>query len=329
MEFGFRAVSEQFSPTELLQQTTDVERVGFDFITISDHFHPWFHTEAQSPFSWVWIASAAQATNKIHIGTGVTSPIFRYNPAVIAQAFATLDSLYPNRIFLTLGTGEGMNEVPVGYVWPTFSERAEKLEEALEIIRSLWRGSFVDFTGKHFKLRGANLYTKPNGRILVFIAARGRNMARFSGRRADGLYTHSAPHESLKRLLAEYERGRKEGDRGDGKSRAMIELLISYSEDHDDALRAIERWRSTAVPKGVSISLHDPRRLEELGSKVTVEEMKKKWLICGSLDEIIERVEEHLNLGFTAIEFHLAKPDDARVIDLLARKVLPYFREKR
>ena len=90
MEFGFRAVSEQFSPTELLQQATDVERVGFDFITISDHFHPWFHTEAQSPFSWVWIASAAQATNKIHIGTGVTSPIFRYNPAVIARALKNL-----------------------------------------------------------------------------------------------------------------------------------------------------------------------------------------------------------------------------------------------
>jgi len=193
MKFGFRAVSEQFPPKELLKQAKDVDRAGFDFITISDHFHPWFHTDAQSPFSWVWIASAAQATNNIHIGTGVTSPIFRYNPGVIAQAFATLDSLYPGRIFLTLGTGEGMNEVPLGYVWPPYSERAEKLEEALEIIRSLWGGNFVDYNGKHFKLRGANLYTKPKGTIPVFVAARGMNMARFSGRIADGIYTHSAP----------------------------------------------------------------------------------------------------------------------------------------
>jgi len=109
----------------------------------------------------------------------------------------------------------------------------------------------------------------------------------------------------------------------------MIELLISFSEDHDDALRAIERWRSTAVPKGDSISLHDPRRLEELGSRITDEEMMKKWAICTSVDAVIEKVEEHLEVGFQAIEFHLARPDDVRVIDLLARKVLPYFREKR
>jgi len=160
VEFGFRAVTEEYPPDQLIEQIIVAENAGFDFITASDHFHPWFHVNAQAPQAWIVLAAAASITKKVELGTGVTSPFSRYHPAIVAQSFATLQCLAGERIFLTVGTGEAMNEIPLGLPWFSYKKRAQQLREAIEIIKRLWNEEFVTFEGEFFTLKNANLYTK-------------------------------------------------------------------------------------------------------------------------------------------------------------------------
>ena len=161
VKIGYAAHLEQYTPRQLLEDAVRAEREGFDSIWAADHFHPWVHKNAQSGFAWVWLASAAERTRNVRLGTAVTCPILRYNPAIVAQAFATLGSMYPGRIALGLGTGEPLNEMPVGFEWPPFAERAERVEEAIKVINRLWTSERVTFNGKYYSLRKATLYTKP------------------------------------------------------------------------------------------------------------------------------------------------------------------------
>jgi coenzyme F420-dependent glucose-6-phosphate dehydrogenase len=195
LKIGYLAPMEQYQPLPMLQYTMAAEKAGFDSIWVSDHFHPWFHNNAAGGFAWVWMAAAAERTNSVEIGTAVTCPILRYNPAIVAQAFATLACMYPNRIFLGLGTGEAMNEVPVGCEWPKFAERVERLEESIRIMKLLWNENFVTFNGKYYKLRKANLYTKPKSPPPIFVASTGARVAEIAGRHADGLLTVPLPKE--------------------------------------------------------------------------------------------------------------------------------------
>ena len=177
-KFGYRAVEEKWQPSRLLDLAVIAESLGFDFICTSDHFHPWFHQGGCGGQAWVWIAAAAAKTKNIRLGTGVTTPSIRYHPAIIAQSFATLAEMFPLRIFLGLGTGEAMNEIPLGLEWPHFKERAERLQEAIDVINLLWKGDFVTYTGKFFSLRNARLYTIPAKKIPIYVAASGPKVAK-------------------------------------------------------------------------------------------------------------------------------------------------------
>ncbi|MFF0456366.1 glucose-6-phosphate dehydrogenase (coenzyme-F420), partial [Nocardia africana] len=188
LELGYKASAEQFGPRELVELGVLVEEHGLDSATVSDHFQPWRHKGGHAPFSLAWLTAVGERTSRIRLGTSVLTPTFRYNPAVIAQAFATLGVLYPERIMLGVGTGEALNEIATGYKgqWPEFKERFARLRESVDLMRALWSGDRVDFEGQFYTTVGASIYDVPPAGIPVYIAAGGPVVARYAGRAGDG-----------------------------------------------------------------------------------------------------------------------------------------------
>ena len=329
IRFGYRAVAEQYSPTELLDFAVRAENQGFEFISISDHFHPWFHKGGHAPFAWVWIASAAERTKRVMIGTGVTTPINRFHPAIVAQCFATLGSMYPGRVYLGLGTGEAMNEVPVGQRWPPFRERERRVEESLDIIRALWDKDFVTYRGNHFSVRDAHIYDKPGKPVPVYVAASGPRMAELAGRRADGLYTTPAKHEKISEvLMPALKKGALSAGRRPEDVRRMILCNVSWDEDYDRALASIARWRAVAVPHSFEKEVWDPRELDRLGEGVPIEDLAWRWTVCTNLEDVLKKIEGYVGLGFDEIEIRSGSPDEPAFIEKFGRETLPYLREK-
>ena len=328
VRFGYRAVAEQYPPQKLLQFTQLAEEAGFEFVSISDHFHPWFHDGGHAAFAWVWLAAAAERTRTIRLGTGVTTPINRYHPAIIAQAFATLGVIYPGRIRLGLGTGEAMNEIPVGQRWPPFEERATRLEESLKIIRALWENDFATFQGKYFSVKDARLYDRPSIPIPIYLAAGGARMAEMAGRLADGLYTAPTQEAAVRDVLfPSLRRGAKEASRDFEKIARLTFCNIVWDADYDKARVAIRRWRATAYPGIFSKNMWDPRKLDELGEKVAPEDLEWRWVICTDLDEAIKGVERWVKLGFNEVEIRSCSPNEEEFIRRFGREALPYLRE--
>ena len=188
LKLGFKASAEQFDPRELVEIAVAAEGHGMESVTVSDHFQPWRHEGGHAPFSLTWMAAVGERTKTITIGTSVMTPTFRYNPAVIAQAFATMGCLYPGRVFLGVGTGEALNEIATGWnkEWPEFKERFARLRESVDLMRALWTGDRVNFEGEYYTTVDANIYDRPDAPIPVYIAAGGPFVARYAGRAGDG-----------------------------------------------------------------------------------------------------------------------------------------------
>ncbi|MDA4129764.1 MAG: TIGR03557 family F420-dependent LLM class oxidoreductase [Thaumarchaeota archaeon] len=332
IEFGYRCPTEEYPGPTLLKRSIKAEALGFDFLCISDHFHPWFHDGGNACHSWILIAAAGASTSKIRIGSGVTASLFRYHPAIIAQAFVTLGEFYPGRIYLGLGTGEAMNEVPLGFNWPGFAERVGITMEALEIIRSLWNESFVDYKGKHFTLNKANLYVKSKGNVPIYVAAAGTTMASYAGKEGDGFMTvgsrlHEERVTKINALLNAVKAGAKEKGRDYESIPKMIELFFSYDEDYDKALQSARKWKVTALPNIVSKNVHDPRELDALGRRVDDKVFERDWLITTNLEDCLKIVEGYVKLGFNEIQFHSSSPDEDGFLDKFGRVFLPHLRE--
>uniref|UniRef100_UPI002455190B glucose-6-phosphate dehydrogenase (coenzyme-F420) n=1 Tax=Nocardia flavorosea TaxID=53429 RepID=UPI002455190B len=189
LKLGYKASAEQFGPRELVELAVLAEEHGLDSATVSDHFQPWRHKGGHAPFSLAWMAAAGERTERIMLGTSVLTPTFRYNPAVIAQAFATMGCLYPGRVMLGVGTGEALNEIATGYAgeWPEFKERFARLRESVDLMRALWTGARTDFDGTYYRTVGASIYDVPEGGIPVYIAAGGPVVGPDAGRAGAGL----------------------------------------------------------------------------------------------------------------------------------------------
>jgi len=225
LTLGYKTCHEQYQPDKLLSHAVLAENCGFETLWTSDHFHPWAHTDAGGGFAWTWIASAAERTRRIQIGTSVTAPILRYHPALVAQAFASLAYMYPSRIFLGLGAGEALNESPLGYTWPSPSQRVEMLEEAVVVIKKLWTEKFVSFEGKYYQLRKANLYTKPRNPIKIYVAAVGTSVAILAGRYAHGLLVGPGRLEQAAKLFKAFETSAQKEGRKPRSLKKVAEVL--------------------------------------------------------------------------------------------------------
>src|ERR1041385_8041765 len=197
VELGYALSSEEHPPRELVRHAVAAEQAGFSFALISDHFHPWIDAQGQSPFVWSVIGAIAQATDRLTIGTGVTCPTMRIPPAIIAQAAATAATMMPGRFFLGVGTGENLNEHITGARWPSLQVRQEMLEDAIEVMRTLWDGGLRSYRGRYFTVENARIYTLPEEPIPVMVAAAGEDSAELAGRIGDGLISTAPKHETI------------------------------------------------------------------------------------------------------------------------------------
>jgi coenzyme F420-dependent glucose-6-phosphate dehydrogenase len=286
------------------------------------------------------LATAAAKTKNMQFVTGVTAAVYRYNPAIIAQAFASLDVLYPGRIGLGIGTGEAMNEVPVGFDWPSSDIRLARTIEAIQIIRKLWEGSkkvkgntnnrngngFVNFGGQFFNIKGAKLYTPPlSEKIPLYMAASGKEAIQSAARYADGLITTVKPAKS-KETFDTFAKAAI----GEGKNPDLLEKIakpkISYSEDYDNVFRSTEFWRASLIEDVFDLNVSDPRELERKAKReVSDEKLKHSTLIVTSIEECIKLIEDHFKAGFTRVYVHSTSPDEIEFIQQFCAKVLPYF----
>src|SRR5690349_19266528 len=246
LKLGYKASAEQFAPRELVEIAVAAEEHGLDSATVSDHFQPWRHKGGHAPFSLAWMAAVGERTKRIQLGTSVLTPTFRYNPAVIAQAFATMGCLYPDRIMLGVGSGEALNEIATGFTgeWPEFKERFGRLRESVRLMRELWRGDRVDFDGDYYKLKGASIYDVPESGVPVYIAAGGPAVAKYAGRVGDGFICTSGKGEELytEKLMPAVLEGAAAAERDPDDIDKMIEIKISYDTDPDLALENTRFW---------------------------------------------------------------------------------------
>ena len=328
LSFGYYSDLTQRTPAEALDCAVQAEKEGFESIWTGDHFHPWAHTNAKCGFAWVWLGALGQRTNRVSFGTSVTAPIIRYHPALVAQAFATLSDMYPSRVFLAVGTGEAMNELPLGLKWPSFRERAERLEEAVKIIRLLWKQEFANFRGKYYRLKKANLYTKPSGHVPLYVAASGPTVAEIAGRFADGFLTLPFRDEYYKDVLfPAVEKGAKTAGRDPAKIEKLMELQVSYDEDYGKAVQAARWWAGTVMPIFFKAPIGDPREIEAHGALIGEEGLLTGWFISNKAEDHIKNVERYIRLGFTNIHVQSSSPDESQFIRMFGKTVLPYLRD--
>ena len=326
-KLGYQIQEQLYHPQVMLERVKLMEKASLDIIWVPDHFHPWFHTGAQEAQAWVFMGAAAARTSRISFGTAVTTPIFRYHPAIVAQTFATLGAMFPDRILLGLGTGEAMNEIPLGYKWPIFKERAERLEEAIRIIRVLWSEDFASFKGKYYRLLKANLYTRPKNPVPLYVAANGPTVARIAGRYADGFITpFGDPDHAKKVLFPALQEGAKEKSRDPSKIETVLEISTYYDHDHERALEYARKWGAAATPLFFKLALYDPRDIEEFGKLMSDEVLKRAFTVSSEPEPFIKSIEQAIKTGFTQAYFSGTTADEPGFLEMLAKHVIPYIK---
>ena len=332
LTLGYKASAEQFGPRDLLAFAIHAERAGFESVFVSDHFQPWRDTDGHAPNCLIWLGALAMRTQKVTIGTSVLTPSFRYHPAVVAQAFSTLASLAgaERRIVLGLGTGESLNEVPLGIEWPEQKERFARLKEATELIDKLFTEEFVTFVGQLYRTHNAKIYDKPERPVETWIAASGPAAARLAGRVADGFICTSGKGMELysETLLPAVGEGAEKAGRPVEKIEKMIEVKVSYDADRNQALRYCGIWAALALPGETKMGVDDPREMERLASQLPLEQAAIRWLVSDDPDEHLEQIRPYIELGFTHLVFHAPGNNQSRFINAYARDILPRIRDR-
>ncbi|MFB6220059.1 MAG: TIGR03557 family F420-dependent LLM class oxidoreductase [Halolamina sp.] len=313
MDIGVFASHEQHAPTDLLDYAERAETAGFDSVWTSDHFHPWWHTGAHCGAAWPWLGAALERTERVRMGTGVTAPIARYHPGLIAQTFATLAAMNPGRVHLALATGEAMNERPLGFDWPDYPERNRRLRDACEIVTRLWDGDRVSYDGHYWDLDDAKLYTVPDERPPLYVAANGSDTARVAGEYADGLLTLVDPETYEEELVPALEAGAEKAGRNPEAIDRIRQMGVSYAQDPEAALDAVEFWTGT-LAVGFDEAVADPREIERRGREIPREEWTDWGLVTDDPVDIREAVERHREAGFDEIEFLSSSPDQERFL---------------
>jgi coenzyme F420-dependent glucose-6-phosphate dehydrogenase len=331
LRLGYKASAEQFGPRELLELGVLAEQAGFDSVVVSDHFQPWKHTDGHAPFSFSWLAALGERTSRVTLGTSVVTPTFRYHPAIVAQAMATMGCLYPGRMLLGVGTGESMNEVPVLDIdWPESPERFARLKEAISLIRQLWTEDFVTFQGDYYRTRNATIYDRPDDPVLLYVAAAGPAAARLAGRVGDGFITTSGKGVELYRdkLLPAVREGADKEGRDYDSIEKTIEMKVSFDRDKDRALEDCRQWAALALPGEKKTGVEDPREMERLAGELSTEQAAGRWIVSDDPEEHTDRVCEYIELGFSHLVFHAPGPDQRRFIELYGEQILPRLRER-
>jgi G6PDH family F420-dependent oxidoreductase len=312
-EFGMALSSEELTPRGLIDAARDAETAGFPFAMISDHFHPWIDRQGESPFVWAVIGGIAERTRTLRLGTGVTCPLMRMHPAIVAQAAATAATMMPGRFMLGLGSGEALNEHVVGLHWPTSATRVAMLREAIEVIRTLWTGDEVSFSGDYFDVETARLYTLPRDLPPILVAASGPDAA-FVAAENDGLVTtHPSPG-----VVQEFEAA------GGRDKPHYSQVGVCWAKDMAAARKTARHYWPTAVlPGSIDPDLPRPRQFEDLVGTATEEEVARA-IVCGPDPEpYVRAIRERLETGVDHLYFHQVGPDQRGFMEFFQREVRP------
>jgi coenzyme F420-dependent glucose-6-phosphate dehydrogenase len=330
LKLGYKASAEQFAPRELVDYAVLAEDLGFDSVVVSDHFQPWRHDGGHSPFSFAWLAAAGERTSRIELGTSVVAPSYRYHPGIVAQAMATLGCLYPGRVMLGVGTGEAMNEVPLGVDWPEQKVRFQRLKEACQLMRRLWSEDRVSFEGDQFQTHNATVYDRPPEGVPLYIAASGPAAARLAGRMADGFITTSGKDPALyaERLLPAVREGAEKAGREMSEIELTLEVKVSFDADLERARNDTRYWGALALTPEEKVGVEDPVEMQRLADALPVERTVTRWIVSDDPDAQLAAIEPYLELGFTHLVFHFPGPDQERALRLYAEQVLPRLRER-
>jgi coenzyme F420-dependent glucose-6-phosphate dehydrogenase len=331
LTLGYKASAEQFGPRQLIDFAIEAEEQGFDSVVVSDHFQPWRHTDGHAPFSFAWLAAVGERTERVQLGTSVVTPTFRYHPAIVAQAMATIGCLNPGRVLLGVGTGESMNEVPVlGIEWPEPPERFARLKEAIELIGRLWREDFVTHEGTYYRTGNLTVYDRPEEPVRLFVAASGPAAARLAGRMADGFICTSGKGMELyaETLLPAVREGTEKAARDYDSVEKLIEMKVSFDTDRQRALEDTRVWAALALPAEKKMGVEDPREMERLAAELPLEQAASRWIVSDDPEEHIERIRPYVELGFTHLVFHAPGPDQPRFLKLYGKEVLPRLRDR-
>lgn len=325
IRFGYKASAEQFSPRDLLNYSVLAEKVGFDSVFVSDHLQPWNHVGGHAPAAMPWLGALGASTDRVLIGTSVLTPTFRYHPAVIAQAFGTLGSLYPGRVILGVGTGEALNEATLGIPWPEPPERFARLKEAIGLIEELWSGERVTFEGQFYRTENATIYDRPETPVPIYIGAAGPAATKLAGRIADGFITTSGKKRELytETLMPALAEGLEKAGRRMEDIDTLIEVKVSFDHDHERALQDTRFWAPLALSPEEKMGVEDPVEMQRLADALPIERAASRFIVSTDPDEHVARIREYLDLGFTHLVFHGPGHDQERFLKLYGEEIIP------
>ncbi|KXO98509.1 glucose-6-phosphate dehydrogenase (coenzyme-F420) [Tsukamurella pseudospumae] len=330
LQLGYKASAEQFGPRELVEIAVAAEAAGMDSVAVSDHFQPWRVNGGHAPFSLAWMAAVGERTERVKIGTSVMTPTFRYNPAVIAQAFASMACMYPDRIFLGAGTGEALNEYATGFQgeWPEFKERFARLRESVRLMRELWSGEITNFEGEYYHTKDAVLFDIPERPVPVYIAAGGPVVAKYAGRVGDGMICTSGKGMELytDKLIPAAQEGAGLGGRDFGALDKMIEIKISYDPDPELALENTRFWAPLSLTAEQKHSVNSSAEMERLADELPIEQVAKRWIVSSDPDEAVAAVKQYVDAGLNHLVFHAPGHDQRRFLTNFQRDLEPRLR---
>jgi coenzyme F420-dependent glucose-6-phosphate dehydrogenase len=327
MRYGYKASAEQFGPRELLDLSLAAERAGLDTVAISDHFQPWRHHGGHGPAALPWLGAAAVQSGA-YLGTSVLTPTLRYQPAIVAQAFATLGCLAPGRVFLGVGTGEALNETPVtGDAFPAIKERRRRLSEAIKLIRALWTEERVSFDGEYYSTDKATIYDRPAEPVPIYVAASGPLAAKLAGRAGDGFIVTSGKDPSLyDELTSAMEEGAEKAGRDASAIKRMIEVKVSYDGDAEWAREACRPWAALALTGDEKSGIEDPLEMER-AAEGAADRAHTRFIVSADPDEVVEKIRVYVDHGFQELVFHFPGDDQRRQIAAFCGDVLPRLRD--
>ncbi len=318
---GYFLSHEQFSPASLVDAAVLAEQAGFDSVWASDHFHPWQENQGHAGNAWLTLAAIGQRTTSVTLGTAVTCPIYRNRPALVAQAFATLGELYPGRVFLGVGTGEAVNELPAGGGWGPYDERLSRLREAVTLIRRLWTEDRVTHDGDAFPIANAKIYDKPTQPIPIYIAASGPRSAALAGERGDGWIANATTLLDEKRVVEAF----RSGSNGSTAAEVLVEQYV-FVGDRAAAYEAAPIWQF-APAGGRVLDMDDPREIQAFAeAEVSLDQVVEPWLVSEDPREHVSQIRRLFEAGATQVAIHSVQPDQERLIEFYGRHVLPALR---
>lgn len=322
--FAYFCGHEQWHPEQLVEHAVMAEAAGFDAVVVSEHFHPWVDDVSAAGFAFSTIGAMARATESLEFITGVTTPLFRFHPGVVAQAAATLDRLSGGRFTLGVGTGENINEGPLGYEFPAYAERNARMAEALEIMRRLLDGEKLTFHGAHYRTDRARLYSPPMGPVPILMAAGGPKSATLAGELAQGVITSvKDPAETREKVLEPLRHAAREKGRPDPTVLATRWSIFAGTDD--EAWEAIFSWRGLRAPG--RLEAVDPAELRERADEMPRDEILDRYSRVGSATEIVNAYLPLVSdLDADIVTFQMASLDQPALIRMLGDEVLPALR---